>query len=143
MVIDYWRILLPLSVIWALLNIWLLASRADVLLLEVGPGLPFGTISAWSGLIALSGSLYIALLKYPGNAFNKPYFLRLVLQMSFVLALAWGLFSYVLAGNWAYDFSNVGMDKFKTWVYLTGFTTLFPIFGTVMYGGWLLSWRYR
>lgn len=71
-----------------------------------GSELPFGTFVAWVGLsmLPLSILMGIRLIRKPISAVYRFY--NRVFWLFTVLALAWGPLSYILAGNWAFTFSN-------------------------------------
>lgn len=67
---------------------------------------PFGTISTWSGLIALP-----CIILYSIGGFHPPRseymrVFRLINLFIILVALSWGIVSYFLAGNWAFTFSH-------------------------------------
>ena len=109
--IRTWLRLLPL----------LLLIACSILLLEglpilndpvlKGSGLPFELLITWVGIIMLPLSIVVGIriLRKPISPVYRFYhraFLLLALSASF-----WGLLSNLLAGNWAFTFSNT--DRFE------------------------------
>ena len=106
MIIRTWLRILPL----------LLLIGSGILMLEglpfmddslfKGSEFPIGTLVAWVGIIMLPLSILmgIRIIRSPISHVYRFYH-RVFLSMS-LLSISWGLVSYLLAGNWAYTFSN-------------------------------------
>ena len=99
----------------------LLLIGSSILLLEGSPiltqavreggGLPFGTLVAWVGIIMVPCSILVGirLIRKPISPVYRFYnraFLGLTL-----FSFLWGGISYLLAGNWAFTFSE--SEKFR------------------------------
>lgn len=67
--------------------------------------IPAGTPITWAGLVALPLTLRLGIrpLDRPTAPFRR---YRVLLNGILLLALAWGLVSYALAGNWSFSFSG-------------------------------------
>lgn len=97
-----------MSLVVFLVSLGLLISGSSILVKPVIPesSVPVGTVSTWLGLIALS-----LLFVYGNNKLNAPknnfeQTIRFGFKTCFFLALFWGLVSYLLAGNWSYNFKT-------------------------------------
>lgn len=71
------------------------------------PYLPFGTLISWLGMIALPMAIYWGSkkLRNPVNRINR--FLSRILNILIVLAILWAPICFLLAGNPAFNFSEV------------------------------------
>ena len=87
---------------------WLLATGSPWLLVEVtwAPGLPLGTLVAWAGIVALPVASLLGFHRYLDRDSRLSRASRYSVLCLLVLSAAWGLVSYGLAGNWAFNFSN-------------------------------------
>ncbi|WP_163714370.1 hypothetical protein [Mangrovibacterium lignilyticum] len=72
---------------------------------------PIGTIISWAGLIALLNTTYLVFNKNGYSHQSSFRLLRLAFQSMLILASAWGLIGFLLAGNWAFTFQN--QDEFR------------------------------
>jgi len=85
---------------------FLLVTASPVLLQPVSDplGMPWGTLIAWFGLLSLPALVYFL---FPG-LLKATTPLQRVLKglwmVSLILAVAWPLASFYLAGNWSYSF---------------------------------------
>ena len=99
----------------------LLLIGSSILLLEGSPiltqavreggGLPFGTLVAWVGIIMVPCSILlgIRLIRKPISPVYR-FYNRAFLGLTLFSSL-WGGVSYLLAGNWAFTFSE--SEKFR------------------------------
>ena len=87
---------------------WLLATGSPWSLIEVtlAPGLPLGTLVAWAGIVALPVASLLGFHRYLDRESRLSRASRFSVLCLLVLSAAWGLVSYGLAGNWAFNFSN-------------------------------------
>lgn len=87
---------------------WLLATASPLLLAEpaLAPGLPLGTLVAWAGIVSLPVASYLGFHRYLGRESRRSLTWRYSMLGLLLLSVAWGLVSYGLAGNWAFNFSN-------------------------------------
>ena len=87
---------------------WLLATGSPWLLVEMtlAPGLPLGTLVAWAGIISLPVASFLGFQGYLGRESRLSRGSRYSLLCLLLLSVAWGLVSYGLAGNWAFNFSH-------------------------------------
>lgn len=123
---NWKKISATLCVLSILTTIYLLIYSPDVLLREFLSieQLPFGTILVWIGLIAF-GLLFLILYPNRQKAKIKRFLFR-ILQFNVLLALFWGIISFLLSGNWANNFS--GGYQYKVWIYYTGALIALPMF---------------
>lgn len=69
--------------------------------------IPFGNLTTWLGMIALPLSVY-----WGSNSFRQPdtrfrSFLAILLKILIILGILWAPICYLLAGNFAFNFSEV------------------------------------
>lgn len=84
---------------------------------------PLGTIISWFTLILFSLVVYqFACLKRI-NKFEK--YLKILLRVCVIISLFWGVVSFLLSGNWAFNFRNEG--SFYIWIFYTGVIVFVPI----------------
>ena len=88
-------------------SVYLLVTASPVLVrMAIEPiGLPLGNLTTWAGIVALPTASWLAFSKYLAGHATANRFCRAVMLMLLVLAAAWGLVSFGLAGNWAFNFS--------------------------------------
>ena len=103
------KIVLLTSLVIFILALTLLFTGSSFLeyALITEPYLPVGTISTWLGMIALPSSIYWGSkeMRQPSSKINKV--LSRLLKILLVLAVFWAPISALLAGNLAYNFSEV------------------------------------
>lgn len=107
-------------------NIWFIVSlvtfMAAIALLATGspwleltllkdPYLPLGTLSTWFGMIAIPLAIYWGsrVFRHPENLMDR--FLAKAIKAVLFLAVLWGPICFLLAGNLAFNFSEV--DRFQ------------------------------
>ena len=94
---------------WITLLIWLtvlvlLLTGSKYLLLDWG-GIPSGTILTWAGLICLPLSIYFGSQPLRESQSFGFRVIRKFFVATVVVALAWGVVAYFLAGNWSFNFA--------------------------------------
>ena len=104
-----------------LLAICLLAFFPEFNLTTNGK-VPMGTYTAWFAILTYSMFWYYISPDY--LKFFR-YFKRLK-DIHFLLALLWGFFSALLAGNWRFSFQNQPI-RFDIWIVFTGFLVIAPL----------------
>lgn len=104
-----------------------------------GSGLLFGTFVAWVGMIMLPFSILIGIriIRKPVSRVYRFY--NLVFRLLSLLAIPWGLISYLLTGNWALSFSNSSGFKgseqaFTIFLYYTGIITSLTLLFLIIFG---------
>ncbi len=102
------KILLLITLALLFLAVFLLITGSPLLLTEFpeGSGFPLGTLIVWLGMTALPLVILTGFsgLYRPKTRQQKVWH-RLLLGFLF-LAICWGGIGYLLAGNWAYNFSG-------------------------------------
>ncbi|TRX66101.1 hypothetical protein [Carboxylicivirga sp. M1479] len=115
------------------ITIVMMIKGADLLLKPV-LGLetfPLGTMVAWLGFV------FLAMACYPLKQ-HKYTWLTNLSKMAIINAFAWGVLSYLLAGNWNFTFDGSaigfrGSDEAFTWfVRYSSFTLSFPVVVSVI-----------
>ena len=81
------------------------SSLLNLLLLK-DPPFPLGTLSTWAGLIALPCIIFFSIKVFHPPRSNYAGTYKLGLKIIILLNISWGLLSYILAGNWTFNFSN-------------------------------------
>ena len=88
-----------------------------------GSRIPAGTFISWIGLFVYSLFFYSI---YPIKVkSSRGGILRRMLFINLVLASFWGIISFWLAGNWAYNFDNRSIFYF--WIAITASIFLIPL----------------
>jgi hypothetical protein len=109
---------------------------------------PAGTPITWAGLVALPLTLRLGIrpLDRPTEPFRT---YRVLLNGILLLALAWGLVSYALAGNWSFSFSGAAAGfrgspaaSVYFWYYTYAVAGL-PLLWGLVYGGHMVVRRWR
>ena len=100
-----------LSLITLLASTVLLITGSSWLVLDLGNGLPLGTITTWLGIVALPCTLFFGFqnLYNPKSLIFKRY--RNLLFLLMALSVLWGFIAFLLAGNWSYNFA--GREAFR------------------------------
>ncbi len=86
--------------------------------------IPLGTLISWSIVFAYGTFSYLLYSPKIKSGFSK--IVQIVLIVNLILCTIWGVISFLLSGNWAFNFSDQLMFKF--WVLYTIFIFLIPIF---------------
>lgn len=91
---------------------------------------PSGTLISWTGLIALTSTIYFAFktIHLSGSSNHKIF--RFVFGSTIIFAFLWGLIGFLLAKNWAFTFQN--HDEFRGsieasryfWIYTASIVSL-------------------
>lgn len=104
-----------------------------------GSGLPFGTLISWLGISMFPLSILLAfrILRKPISSVYRFY--HRTFRLLSLFALSWGLVSYLLAGNWAFIFSeHAGFqgseNAFKIFIYYTGILISLPLLFLLSFG---------
>lgn len=75
--------------------------------LNNSPYIPVGTLTTWLGMIAFPLAVYWGSkgLRQPATSVRRS--LAAIVKFILALAILWAPICYLLAGNWAYNFSEV------------------------------------
>ena len=111
---------------WVLLMVYFYRINPDILTYELIGQIhfPFGTLISWSMLVAyayLTRSFFAG--KPSGNIRRTA---RKILSANFILAIAWGIISFLLSGNWSFSFQNAPLN-FTFWTVITGTILISPL----------------
>ena len=102
------RFVLVLSGIIVVMSAFLLLIGSEFLLYSLTDTqyVPFGTFLTWFGLACFPLLVYSSLsaLRSPNNSWQRLF--SVILKVQFVLSVLWLPMAYLLAGNWAFNFSN-------------------------------------
>ena len=103
------KICLLAALLVFILALILLFTGSPLLELEIlgDPYLPAGTLITWFGMIALPAAIYwgIKEMRQPGSQITR--FLSGLLKVLLILAILWAPICSLLAGNLAFNFSEV------------------------------------
>jgi hypothetical protein len=93
--------------------LFLLVSGSSFLLKPIiaGADFPGGTLISWVGLVSLPLSMLLNIRDFRLASIRKYKAYRIVLIGLTLLALSWGIISYLLAGNWMFSFGD--SEKFQ------------------------------
>jgi len=88
---------------------YLLATASPWLLFESArlPGLPLGTLIAWAGIVSLPIASFLGFHRFLNRATRPARVSRSLIIFFLLLCASWGFVAYGLAGNWAFNFSNL------------------------------------
>lgn len=93
------------------------------MLIIKNPEFPLGTLISCFMIIDLS---YLVYSIFPVKINSKSTRnMKISMKAFFILSIFWGLFSYLLSGNWKCSFQNI--NNFYVWVILTFVFVLFPL----------------
>lgn len=118
------------SLLIFLTSLLLLASGSPVLVLSLSDtmGLPLGNVIAWLGMLSLVLMIWFASPGLRQSPTATDRFYRGIWIVLLVLALAWPLVSYALAGNWEFSFRRrdvfQGSGEAATWFFRYSFTVM-------------------
>ena len=129
---------LPLLILVTSFIILLQGSPILILPVFEGSDIPGGTVIAWLGLITLPLSILVG-VRYIRKPISVVYrFYKRAFFIYTMLGLCWGLFAYLLSGNWAFTFSSEqafkGSDAaFNMFLAYTVFTVILSLFTFVIF----------
>jgi len=100
--------LLFTALAFLLLAVFLLLTGSPLLLIELleGSGFPLGTLIVWLGMIAIPLVILTGFSGFYQPKTRQQKAWRRLLLGFLLLAICWGGIGYLLAGNWAYNFSG-------------------------------------
>jgi hypothetical protein len=94
-----------------------------VLAFIVNPAVPLGTLIVWLLVVAYSLLMFFIL---PNNSKNKIVKLsKRLLNYLLYPSFFWGVVSYLLSGNWAFNFTN--KINFTIWIIYTALIMILPL----------------
>jgi len=85
---------------------------------------PLGTFIAWFAVLFYALFWYYVLPDHVNSRFFTKF--KRWKDIYFLLALLWGFFSALLAGNWQFLFQNRQI-QFEFWIIFTGFLIVAPL----------------
>ena len=131
---------LAVSLLVLAVCLYLLVTASPLLLHTVPdtPGLPFGNLVTWAGVISLVTAVRLGFHDNLQSETLASRVLNAFTRVLLVLAIAWGLVSRGLSGNWRFNFSR-NTDSFQGselaskmfWVY-TASIVLLSLLTTVL-----------
>lgn len=120
------------SVIFFLLLIFLF--KAEWLTIGIGRNLPVGTLVTWLFVVAFAAVMLLLFNRKTENRVSR--FLAATLKINFALAVVWGFVSFLLSGNWSFNFGS-GI-RFTVWIYYTSAIIVVPLIVFIFWGTILL-----
>jgi hypothetical protein len=89
-------------------SVYVLVTGSPLLfLMAIEPiGLPLGNVTTWAGITALPAAGLLGFSDYLSQDTTASRVFRSIMRVLMVLASGWGLVSFGLAGNWAFNFSS-------------------------------------
>lgn len=105
-------VILALAIFFS--SVYLLATASPWLLAESArlPGLPFGTLVTWMGIVSLPIASFLGFREFLNRDTRVARVFRSLMICMHLLCAGWGFVSFGLAGNWAFNFSNTA-DSFQ------------------------------
>ena len=94
-----------------------------------GSGVPAGTLITWAGLFIYAFLTFGLMKRRPESSVSQS--LKTILLLNVILAGFWGIFSYLLAGNWSFNFTNSNFS-FRFWIGITVFIVLIPLISFII-----------
>ena len=124
------KVKIIISGIFFLLAVFLLVFFPEINVTSNGK-IPAGTIISWLAVVTYSMFWYYISPDY----LNTPFFrnLKRLKDIHFLLALLWGFFSALLAGNWRFSFQNQPI-RFDLWIGFTVFIVVAPFLLLIIFG---------
>lgn len=122
--------LLPLLFVFNLYILFFQAEWLGIAILE-NPPLPLGTIVSWISIFILPLFIYQVLPLKKETGFEKRA--KTFLKVIVISAAAWGIISWLLSGNWTFNFAN--KTYFMIWILYSAliiFSTLTVFFISVL-----------
>ena len=121
-----------ISTIIFLLFVFLL--KAEWLTIGIGQNFPVGTLITWLLVVTFAA---VALLLFNRKTSDRvKRYLALALKINFAMATVWGFVSYLLSGNWSFNFG--GGIWFTVWIYYTSIIFAIPLIVFISWGTILL-----
>lgn len=111
---------------WVLLMVYFYRINPEMLTYELIGQIhfPFGTLISWSMLVAYAYLTRSFSARKPSGNFQRVA--RRILNANFILAIAWGIISFLLSGNWSFSFQNAPLN-FAFWTAITGTILILPL----------------
>jgi len=106
-----------------LLAVFLLTSQPELLIKSV-LGVPLGTFISWFAVMMYGIFWFYLLPNKSGSNFFK--FIIILKRILLLLALFWGIYSALLAGNWNFSFQNKPV-RFELWIVITTLVIVLPL----------------
>ncbi len=97
--------------------------KAEWLTIRIGNDLPAGTLISWLLIIAYALVMLLFFNRKPENRMRR--FLSFLLKINFAMASVWGFVSFLLSGNWSFNFGR--SIWFTIWIYYTSFIFVIPL----------------
>ncbi|RIJ45946.1 hypothetical protein D1614_20720 [Maribellus luteus] len=123
---------------WVLLMVYFYRINPDILTYELIGQIhfPFGTLISWSMLVAYAYLTRSFVAGEPSGNIRRTA--RKILSANLILAIAWGIISFLLSGNWSFSFQNAPLN-FTLWTAITGTILIFPLFVLLVAGIYSLA----
>lgn len=97
--------------------------KAEWLTIGIGSNLPVGTLITWLLLVAFAAVMLLLFNLKTENRMRR--FLVVPLKINVAMASVWGFVSFLLSGNWSFNFGS-GI-WFTIWIYYTSFIFVIPL----------------
>jgi hypothetical protein len=110
-----------ISVIAFLLPVFLF--KAEWLTIGIGRNLPVGTLITWLLIVAFAAVMLLLFKRKQEIRMSR--FLSVTLKINFAMASVWGFVSFLLSGNWSFNFGSE--NWFKIWIYYTSSIFVIPL----------------
>ncbi|MGE0021332.1 MAG: hypothetical protein AB7S72_16780 [Draconibacterium sp.] len=108
--------------------------KAEWLTIGIGRSLPVGTLVSWLLIVAFAAVMLLLFNRKTENRVKR--FLAAILKINFALAVVWGFVSFLLSGNWSFNFDSE--TRVTVWVYYTSAIIVLPLIVFIIWGTILL-----
>jgi hypothetical protein len=88
---------------------------------------PLGTLISWFMIVDLNYFVY-SIFPFEIQS-NSMRIMKKSIKAFSIISIFWGVFSYLLAGNWQWSFNN--MTYFIIWIIITFIFVVYPLVVTV------------
>lgn len=119
----WYKITLVFLIAGIILLLLIFLLKAEWLTIDIGPNLPAGTLISWLLVAAYAAAALLLFNRKTGD--RVKHFLALTLKINLALAAVWGIVSFLLSGNWAFNFNSE--IWFTIWICYTVFVVTIPL----------------
>ena len=108
--------------------------KGEWLTIGIGRELPVGTLVTWLLVVAYAAVMLLLFNRKTENRVKR--FLAATLKINFALAVVWGFVSFLLSGNWSFNFDSE--TRVTVWVYYTSVIIVVPLIVFIIWSTILL-----
>ena len=108
--------------------------KAEWLTIGIGRNFPVGTLVSWLLIVAFATVMLLLFNRKTENKVKR--FLAAPLKINVALAAIWGFVSFLLSGNWSFNFDSE--TRITAWIYYTSVIVVVPLIVFIIWGTILL-----